>query len=927
MNKLVYLFELDSVRNSDKQMELAMKALFQEILINGNSVAITFNQLVDSRFFLSLLNDDSWANYITKLFQLGSIRISQFSPYRTPSQYLIGQALDNNEEYIFSGLPLKSSQKSLIALVKRSLMYSDLTELNEYIDGPRTDDERQSLFREFEIIDIDDGVGGKKKKEVIIEPLVKDRNEQTNTLHDLRAVLKLILQLSDIQYAYNPPKDRSSYKDYNLQFYLSRVMGFKNPYIPGWKKNIIDILNKILKVNLAIPRIPDWDAAIKILRECNASVVIDVQDEIKKTKILNKRSELLKWILDEYKKEQDKDGKRGAYVLAQAIIDLCYNFTCEVSVYNVSKHYDINDLKTNSSQSESFIEDFLSRLKSYYCDEKYWDKRFPKGPSSEEKMHDYKPYNFDKISSFFRVYNLKRAVNLLEHSFFSPRIVFGTQLLPYEFKLCCERCKQFGKVLGSVLGRILITAGYIVCVYWIEIGIDWVLTTFYDKFNFFIILNGLFRRILGYSLAVLILEVVSRCANEFVKYHNFKSKGLTEDYTRSDGRKLYYFKFPTFAKSLENLLGQLFDFSSGLLAFSLALLAGRVSYSNRKNVLKPSASEKKVQINHVSKSVADYISTYKDCYGQTQMFKSSQIMPIVDFSDNKAGVRLTKIEELTGKQYGIAYNSDYHKMVVDPMKSDCQISLPKTGPDMEINQDTYIYPYERLAPASDKSGVVTVPIIKDKDGNTLFVLIKQYRHAIRREQFNFPRGFGEEDVTTKLVLEDKDIADLNGRSGEAKEEMVDFYNAQKELHEEIGAILLDPDETKTTEVRQIRCVTVSEKKKFPNLGYTDNPQPALTTLGKITPDSGSLCDTIRVIQANLHSYTVQKGHEGIIDCIEITEDELDGWIKNGYFEDKNGTKIEVEIDDGFTIAAFQLWKLKSQNSQGKNLNQGGNSNP
>lgn len=52
MRKQVYLFELDSVRNSKAEIERAQKALFEEIILNGNSVVLSFNQLADSRGFL-----------------------------------------------------------------------------------------------------------------------------------------------------------------------------------------------------------------------------------------------------------------------------------------------------------------------------------------------------------------------------------------------------------------------------------------------------------------------------------------------------------------------------------------------------------------------------------------------------------------------------------------------------------------------------------------------------------------------------------------------------------------------------------------------------------------------------------------------------------------------------------------------------------
>ena len=54
--KNVYLFELDSVRKTDEEIEVAQNALLDEIVLNGNVVVMTYNQLVDSRgFFQSAL--------------------------------------------------------------------------------------------------------------------------------------------------------------------------------------------------------------------------------------------------------------------------------------------------------------------------------------------------------------------------------------------------------------------------------------------------------------------------------------------------------------------------------------------------------------------------------------------------------------------------------------------------------------------------------------------------------------------------------------------------------------------------------------------------------------------------------------------------------------------------------------------------------
>lgn len=55
--KYVYLFELDSVRKTDKEIIAGQKALYTEIVENGNIVVLTFNQLIDSRAFFMFIFD------------------------------------------------------------------------------------------------------------------------------------------------------------------------------------------------------------------------------------------------------------------------------------------------------------------------------------------------------------------------------------------------------------------------------------------------------------------------------------------------------------------------------------------------------------------------------------------------------------------------------------------------------------------------------------------------------------------------------------------------------------------------------------------------------------------------------------------------------------------------------------------------------
>lgn len=89
MRKYVYLFELDSVRKSDAEIRTGQQALYDEIVKNGNVVVLTYNQLVDSRAFFSLLDDKNYYESFIELIKKGYIRISQFGTIRTIAQQII----------------------------------------------------------------------------------------------------------------------------------------------------------------------------------------------------------------------------------------------------------------------------------------------------------------------------------------------------------------------------------------------------------------------------------------------------------------------------------------------------------------------------------------------------------------------------------------------------------------------------------------------------------------------------------------------------------------------------------------------------------------------------------------------------------------------------------------------------------------------
>ena len=109
LKMLVYLFELDSVRNSKAEIIKGQQALFEEIVMNGNQVVLSFNQLTDSEAFLSILKNEEAYEEMIGLFRCGALRVSQFGRFRTASQY-IQNAIDkcigkDSDAFLFSGLP------------------------------------------------------------------------------------------------------------------------------------------------------------------------------------------------------------------------------------------------------------------------------------------------------------------------------------------------------------------------------------------------------------------------------------------------------------------------------------------------------------------------------------------------------------------------------------------------------------------------------------------------------------------------------------------------------------------------------------------------------------------------------------------------------------------------------------------------------
>lgn len=128
--------------------------------------------------------------------------------------------------------------------------------------------------------------------------------------------------------------------------------------------------------------------------------------------------------------------------------------------------------------------------------------------------------------------------------------------------------------------------------------------------------------------------------------------------------------------------------------------------------------------------------------------------------------------------------------------------------------------------------------IPRKDGK--FGLLRQYRHPPRAESLEFPRGFGERGLTPE-------------------------ENVRKELREEMGAVA-----------------------------------SGVTCLGSIRADTGLSAGCIQIFLAEISSYDVQVGHEGIRELVWLTEEAFREAVAAG------------DISDGITLSAYALLRCQSE---------------
>lgn len=455
MNKLVYLFELDSVRNSYKEIEIAQQAMFEEIILNGNTVVLSFNQLTDSKGFLNMLQDEDTYNSLMELVKQGVIKVSLYKQkvkdksvpvsLRTPSQY-IQNAIENcndNNGFIFSGLPVLSSDTAMLGHIKNALQYNDIKKFEELIDN-------------------------------------EDNEEEREKLNFLYKFVKLILRMSWNSISANPIKQEKS-KTF-IQF----------------MDDLLDQNHQDSYINQINDKYRDkYKNACSLLSEIGVKIKEQNNDKI------NQRSMWVNVLTgnEDLNKTITITSDNEVVCMANAIIDLCYNYAIEDSILGVSKHYAEND-------KQDFFKDYCKRFNVYWGQATVYNDGIHEFPTKDEKKNI--PYVDSGI--FWG-----SAVRIIQTVDLSKKVTadfnYNEVGCVYEDRFEEERCK-WKKIRTKSMTKFFIST----CIYiFVFIGIEYVMGVLESGFALTGLLSGIVLDIVSIALFCFVGVGVSALVRRILK--------------------------------------------------------------------------------------------------------------------------------------------------------------------------------------------------------------------------------------------------------------------------------------------------------------------------------------------------------------------------------------------------------------------------
>lgn len=866
-SKLVYIHELDSVRNSSAEIEHARNRLYEEIMLNGNIPVISFNQLSDSKAFLGLVldgdADDSnrGLRNMEYLMEAGRIRVARFGDKRTPSQYLQDNLAKRNgktarDRFILSGWPIPSGLDecqigSLHETIRLALRNSD----PDYLDRHDGSDATRAKA----------GFGGHEAA-----------NPRLNgtAIKPLKQLVEFMLFISKAQLAYADISmgTKPQFEEI-LELLLDRIE----------RGEIVGRSEDMLRQQDRRRQLAD---ACKILR----GVEKTIRNGLEPGGIKNRSTwhNMLKEAAESKGVDLTKRSTSACssdFRLAFQIVDLCYNMTVEAGIDRCS-------LFLNPADENRFDSAIAVKLAEYQNSYEKYGHTYSDGSVKDPDSCAQGVYGRTASSretagnASFTDPDWDLAVDIqkaLDNRFSEDGP--GASVETYESGMPARRKKWRSNVYSALWFQTLGALVYVVLFSFIEVvlslldsfaensiklmvsadspGVEELFSTNRTITVTLVFLVGVIAYaymtrknrhrdskkvdpkipLLGIAAIFFVVMPLLACVNVVP---NADGAGLVPNFSLDDFLGNFISMLPSLVVGFIGVavfavIGSLLEESTGLpgLFESMRLVKRSVVDSGRfgrlarkhKSVKDAGLCDKRFDVEVIPNDAWGKLfeGNAPSC-GSAKWRKYEALIeahdgdaandPALPIIMDEATVRC--YEYAQGTEMGVVRDSPYNTLVVD---------LVRDGKGEE-------FAYERLIPKAD-SGVVVVPV---HDGK--FVLLRQFRHAIRERQWGFPRGFGEKGVKPE-------------------------ENACKELFEELGL----------------------EKK--PDVS-------GMKPLGVLTPDSGISANKVAVFWCNVGDYAITKGNEGIEAVQEFTDAELRNAIADG------------DITDGFTLAAFTLWECRGE---------------
>lgn len=326
-----YLDELDSVRNSEKEILHAQECLFEKVVRKGEYVVLTYNQVTDSPAFLAALKDEENFQSFILLFKYGRLRISRFGNIRTPAQYFLNsvekaiQGIKNpkKSKYYFSAMPKISEDYLMLCVLRDAVRNSDSAYIKHAVENHGISEKTKARY-----------INGSNETVITYQEYKEDEIEFLSRL------VEIILYISRKDEIYIEAKKDFPYKMYD---YLEKVTD--TAFIQDIKKKELN------------PSQDGYSIEINELEE--AAGIIRNAEAFKRSD--NDRSNYLKELMGKSTNPVNF-AKKQVYRIANAVLDLCLNFAMENSI----------NLETTYSQSKGnigdarFIDDFVQKLGEYW---------------------------------------------------------------------------------------------------------------------------------------------------------------------------------------------------------------------------------------------------------------------------------------------------------------------------------------------------------------------------------------------------------------------------------------------------------------------------------------------------------------------------------------------------------------------------------